>query len=75
MSIQKYLRPKKNFRIHLAERHDGRAGHLGYMIMALTVAVLLAKSQSEKKKPQPEKVSEGEISKAYETLIRGLALL
>ncbi len=78
--IQNYLRPKKNFRVHLSERHDGRAGHLGYMLMALTAVVVIEKTQSEKKKkesPQQDhrKISEPEVSKAYETMIRGLALL
>lgn len=73
--ITNYLRPKRNYRVHLGEQHNGRASHLGYMLMGLTALIVLTKMSKERRQPEPKKISEKELSKTYETLIRGMALL
>ena len=73
--IKDYIRPKKNYRVHLSERHHGRASHLGYMLMGLTAVIVLAKMSQENRRPEPKKITEKELAKTYETLIRGMALL
>jgi len=73
--IKNYIRPKRNFRVHLSEHHDGKASHLGYMLMGLTAIIIITKMKKESAQPEPKRISDKELSKTYETLIRGMALL